>query len=173
MEKKYSVRYLFDIRKLYLFVKVHPLGAQLTMSHYRLLFPLNDDNEINYYINQIIKRNLSKRELEVIIKSNEYGRLPEYAKNKFTKKEKSSVVDFVKSPIQIKNNWNNENDNSNVIYFNYNNYKFLFVKDERIEKEKDILEKYNLKKINQDKTIGIIISKKENKYSHKIKCEHF
>ena len=121
MEKKYSVRYLFDIRKLYLFVKVHPLGAQLTMSHYRLLFPLNDDNEINYYINQIIKRNLSKRELEVIIKSNEYGRLPEHAKNKFTKKEKSSVVDFVKSPIQIKNNWNNENDNSNVIYFNYNN----------------------------------------------------
>ena len=106
--KKYSVRYLFDIRKLYLFAKVHPLGAQLTMSHYRLLFPLNDDNEIDYYINQIIKRNLSKRELEVIIKSNEYNRLPEYTKNKLIKKEKSNVVDFVKSPIQIKNNWNNE-----------------------------------------------------------------
>lgn len=106
--KKYSVRYLFDIRKLYLFSKVHPLGAQLTMSHYRLLFPLNDDNEIDYYINQIIKRNLSKRELEVIIKSNEYGRLPEYTKNKLIKKEKSSVVDFVKSPIQIKNNGNKE-----------------------------------------------------------------
>ena len=44
--KKYSVRYLFDIRKLYLFAKVHPLGAQLTMSHYRLLFPLSDDNKI-------------------------------------------------------------------------------------------------------------------------------
>ena len=106
--KKYSVRYLFDIRKLYLFAKVHPLGAQLTMSHYRLLFPLNDDNEIDYYIDQIIKRNLCKRELEVIIKSNEYGRLPEYTKNKLIKKEKSNVVDFVKSPIQIKNNWNNE-----------------------------------------------------------------
>ena len=106
--KKYSVRYLFDIRKLYLFAKVHPLGAQLTMSHYRLLFSLNDDNEINYYINQIIKRNLSKRELEVIIKSNEYGRLSEYIKNKLIKKEKSNVVDFVKSPIPIKNNWNNE-----------------------------------------------------------------
>lgn len=106
--KKYSIRYLFDIRKLYLFSKVHPLGAQLTMSHYRLLFPLNDDNEIDYYINQIIKRNLSKRELEVIIKSNEYGRLPEYTKNKLIKKEKSSVVDFVKSPIQIKNNGNKE-----------------------------------------------------------------
>ena len=106
--KKYSVRYLFDIRKLYLFVKVHPVGAQLTMSHYRLLFPLNDDNEIDYYINQIIKRNLSKRELEVIIKSNEYGRLPEHAKNKLIKKEKSSVVDFVKNPIRIKTNTNKE-----------------------------------------------------------------
>ena len=106
--RKYSVRYLFDIRKLYLFAKVHPLGAQLTMSHYRLLFPLNDDNEIDYYIGQIAKRNLSKRELEVIIKSNEYGRLPEDTKNKIIKKEKSTVVDFVKSPIQIKNKWNKE-----------------------------------------------------------------
>lgn len=106
--KKYSVRYLFDIRKLYLFSKMHPLGAQLTMSHYRLLFPLNDDNEIDYYINQIIKRNLSKRELEKIIKSNEYGRLPENARNKMIKKEESNMVDFVKSPIQIRNNWNKE-----------------------------------------------------------------
>ena len=106
--KKYSVRYLFDIRKLYLFSKMHPLGAQLTMSHYRLLFPLNDDNEIDYYINQIIKRNLSKRELEKIIKSNEYGRLPENTRNKIIKKEESNVVDFVKSPIQIRNNWNKE-----------------------------------------------------------------
>ncbi|PWL72088.1 MAG: hypothetical protein DBY23_02005 [Bacillota bacterium] len=78
--KKYSVRYLYDIRKLYLFAKVHPLGAQLTMSHYRLLFPLNDDNEINYYIDQIIKRNLSKRQLEEIIKLDEYKRLPKETK---------------------------------------------------------------------------------------------
>ncbi len=106
--KKYSVRYLFDIRKLYLFAKVHPLGAQLSMSHYRLLFPLNNNNEIDYYINQVIKRNLSKRELEAIIKSNEYERLPEYTKDKLIKKEKSNVVDFVKSPIQIRNNRNKE-----------------------------------------------------------------
>ena len=103
--KKYSVRYLFDIRKLYLFSIVHPLGAQLTMSHYRLLFPLNDDNEIDYYINQIIKRNLSKRELERVIKSNEYGRLSE---NKIFEKEALNVVDFVKCPIQIQNKFNKE-----------------------------------------------------------------
>ena len=43
--------------------------------------------------------------------------------------------------------YNNENDNSSVIYLNYNNYKFLFMGDAGIEKEKDILEKYNLKDI--------------------------
>lgn len=74
------------MRKLYLFSKVHPLGAQLTMSHYRLLFPLNDNNEIDYYIDQITKRNLSKRELQMIIKSNEYERLPKDTKNKLIKK---------------------------------------------------------------------------------------
>ena len=42
---------------------------------------------------------------------------------------------------------NNENDNSSVIYFNYNNYKFLFMGDAGIEKEKEILEKYNFKNI--------------------------
>jgi competence protein ComEC len=43
--------------------------------------------------------------------------------------------------------YDNENDNSNVIYFNYNDYKFLFMGDAGIEKEKDILDKYNLKDI--------------------------
>lgn len=106
--KKYSVRYLFDIRKLYLFSKVHPLGAQLTMSHYRLLFPLTDDNEINYYIEQVTKRNLSKRQLLEIIKFNEYKRLPEDSKNKLIVKDKSNIVDFVKNPIIIKNSSNYE-----------------------------------------------------------------
>ena len=57
---KYSARYLFDIRKFYFFSKVHPADAHLCMSHYRLIFPLKDDNEIDYYINQILNRNLSK-----------------------------------------------------------------------------------------------------------------
>ena len=43
--------------------------------------------------------------------------------------------------------YDNENDNSNVIYFNYNNYKFLLMGDAGIEKEKDILKKYNLNNI--------------------------
>jgi len=43
--------------------------------------------------------------------------------------------------------YDNENDNSNVIYLKYNNYKFLFMGDAGIDKEKDILEKYDLKDI--------------------------
>ncbi len=43
--------------------------------------------------------------------------------------------------------YNNENDNSSVIYLNYNNYKFLFMGDAGVDKEKDILEKYNVSKI--------------------------
>ena len=43
--------------------------------------------------------------------------------------------------------YDNENDNSSVIYFNYYNYKFLFMGDASTEREKDILEKYNLKDI--------------------------
>ncbi len=38
--------------------------------------------------------------------------------------------------------YDNENDNSNVIYFKYGTFKFLFMGDAGIEK--DILEKYNM-----------------------------
>ena len=43
--------------------------------------------------------------------------------------------------------YDNENDNSNVIYTELNDYKFLFMGDASIDKEKDILKKYNLKNI--------------------------
>ena len=40
--------------------------------------------------------------------------------------------------------YDNENDNSNVAYTELNGYKFMFMGDAGIEKEKDILEKYNI-----------------------------
>ena len=43
--------------------------------------------------------------------------------------------------------YNNENDNSSVIYLKYNNMKFLFMGDAGVDKEKDILEKYNMSNI--------------------------
>ena len=56
-------------------------------------------------------------------------------------------VDKYKLQFLNTKEYDNENDNSNVIYFNYDNYKFLFMGDAGIEKEKDILEKYNLNNI--------------------------
>lgn len=213
LDKKYSVRYLFDIRKLYLFSKVHPLGAQLTMSHYRLLFPLKDDNEINYYIYQVTERKLSKRELETIIKSKEYERLPKETRDKLVTKEESNVIDFVKNPIIIKNNRNYEiisekilqkliledissfleelgdgftfikneykiklGDRYNYIDLLLFNYKFncfivVELKIRELKKEDigqiSIYMNYidvNLKNINHDKTIGIIICKEVNEF---------
>ena len=43
--------------------------------------------------------------------------------------------------------YDNENDNSNVIYTEINEYKFMFMGDAGVEKEKDILEKYNISDI--------------------------
>lgn len=43
--------------------------------------------------------------------------------------------------------YDNENENSNVIYMELNGYKFMFMGDAGVEKEKDILEKYNVSKI--------------------------
>ena len=43
--------------------------------------------------------------------------------------------------------YDNENDNSNVIYTELAGYKFMFMGDAGVEKEKDILEKYNLSNI--------------------------
>ena len=43
--------------------------------------------------------------------------------------------------------YDNENDNSNVIYTELNGYKFMFMGDAGVDKEKDILDKYNLRDI--------------------------
>ena len=43
--------------------------------------------------------------------------------------------------------YDNENDNSNVIYTELDGYKFMFMGDAGVEKEKDILDKYNISDI--------------------------
>ena len=43
--------------------------------------------------------------------------------------------------------YNNENDNSSVIYTELNNYKFLFMGDAGTEVEEDLIQKYNIKDI--------------------------
>ena len=103
--KKYNRRTLFRMKQLYNIFsneKVSTLWTQLTWSHLRLLFSLETDS-MNYYIKDTINKNLSVRELEFKIKSNEYERLPESSKNKSAEQKESDLVDFIKNPILIKN----------------------------------------------------------------------
>ena len=113
--KKYNRRTLFRMKQFYnLFgernseQKVSPMVTQLTWSHYIVLLPLKNIDEIKYYIDVCKERNLTKRELESLIKSNEYERLGEKAKNKLITNEKLKLPDLVPDPILIKSELNQE-----------------------------------------------------------------
>ena len=57
----------------------------------------------------------------------------------YTCVEKVENLYFLQTKI-----FNNENDNSNVIYTEINNYKFMFMGDASIITEKELLKEYNL-----------------------------
>ncbi len=214
--KKYDKSTLFRIRKFYVIFsneKVAPLVPQLNWSHCLILLPLKDVNIINYYANQIINRNLTKRQLQDIIKNNEYERLPEETKIKLVNKDESNVQDFIKNPIVIHNPNNievikektlqrliledipsflkelgsgftfidyeykikigNRYNYIDLLLYNidYNCYVVLELKVTELKKEYigqiEVYMNYidnNLKKSSQDKTIGIIIVRKDNKF---------
>jgi len=213
--KKYNRRTLFRMKQFYNIFsneKVSTLWTQLTWSHIRLLFSLNI-NSINYYIQVITNQNISVRELESKIKSNEYERLPEDTKLKLINKEQTKVEDLIKNPIIIKNTNNyeiisekilqkiiledipsflkelgsgftfieneykikigNSYNYIDLLLFNYEYNCFVVVELKVTELKKEHIGQIhvymnyidnNLKTINQDKTIGIIIVKKDNKY---------
>ena len=214
--KKYNCRTLRRIRQFYnIFsdTKWSPMVTKLTWSHYIILLPLKNIDEIKYYIGLCEKRNLTKRELEALIKSKEYERLSEETKNKLITNEELKLPDLVPNPILIKTENNQENlseyalkeailnnlDNflkqlgngfsyigneykikigSNYNYidlflFNteYNCYVVIELKITELKKEHigqiqvymNYVDKV-IKKPYHDKTIGIIISKKNNQF---------
>ncbi len=117
--KKYNKRTLFRMRQLYnLFSdeKVSPLVTQLSWSHYLILLSVKNQNAIYYYIEQIAKRNLSKRQLEDVIKSKEYERLPVGTRGKIVDKAKLEIKDLVPNPILIKNKNNIEVVNEKTLH---------------------------------------------------------
>ena len=110
--KKYNCRTLRRIRQFYnIFsnTKWSPMVTKLTWSHYIILLPLKNVEEIKYYIDVCEKRNLTKRELESLIKSKEYERLSEETKNKLITNEELKLPDLVPNPILIKTENNQEN----------------------------------------------------------------
>ena len=212
--KGYSTRNLKNMRKFYLYQKGQPMVAQLTWTHYTILLSIKSKEEINYYISQIIKYNLSKRELINKIKNKEYERLDEKTKKSLIENNEDIYIeDFIKHPIIIQNKYDYkeisekilkqliledissfmkelgdgfsyiDNEYKIKIGNNYNyidlllfNYKFncfvvIELKITELKKEHiGQIQTYmnyinkNIKEINQEQTIGIIICKKDNKF---------
>jgi predicted nuclease of restriction endonuclease-like (RecB) superfamily len=214
--KKYNRRTLFRMKQFYTVFsdeKVTTMLTQLTWSHYLLLLSFKDYDEIIYYINIAKDNNLTQRQLQEKIQSNEYKRLPIEAKNKFIKHEKLYVSDLIPNPIKIKNKNNYEvisekilqklilediptflKELGNGFTFIDNEYKIKLgdrynyvdlllynikykcyvvveLKITELKKEHtgqimtymNYIDK-NIKTIEENKTVGIIICKRENKY---------
>ena len=102
--KGYSMRMLKKMRKFYLIFQKGPtLSAKLNWSHYEELLKYDDINEINYYIDLIIKQNLSVRELRTRIKNKEYESLDDNTKIKLINSENTTLIEKVPNPIVIDN----------------------------------------------------------------------
>ena len=96
--KGYKVSNLKNMRQIYLkFRKRQTLSGELSISHYIILSRIDNENEINYYINISKTLNLSVRELRERIKSNEYERIG-YKEEL----EEPKINTFIKNPIIIK-----------------------------------------------------------------------
>jgi predicted nuclease of restriction endonuclease-like (RecB) superfamily len=212
----YGISNLKRMRQFYLIVeKGVALPHQLSWSHILAILPINNINEINYYISISIEQNLSYRQLREKIKSKEYQRLDDKTKLKLINKEETAVSDFIKNPIIIRNKYNVDKEHItekilqklilediekfllelgtgfsfikseykikigstynyiDLLLFNYTYNCFVVIELKVTELKKEHIgqiEVYmnyvdkNIKTINQDKTIGVIICKKDNGY---------
>lgn len=112
----YDVSNLKRMRKFYvIFQKGAPVGHQFKLSwtHWKYLLPMKNENERNYYINQCILNNLSKRELIRLIKEKAFDRLTYADKNNIKlinideKNNNYSLKDMLLDPIIININTKN------------------------------------------------------------------
>lgn len=111
----YSQRNLRNMRQFYkISKKWQTMSAKLSWSHYCEILWF-DDIKFQYYIKIIEEQNLSIRKLREKIKVNEYERLSIDVKNKLNNTNVFNVVDFIKSPIIIKNNYKYERVNENIL----------------------------------------------------------
>ena len=214
--KKYNRRTLFRMKQFYNVFsneKVTTMLTQLTLSHYLLLLPLNDYDEILYYINISKTNNLTQRQLQEKIKSKEYKRIPIESRNKLIKNEVLNPNDLIPNPVRIKNSSNHKNISEKILQklvledipsfleelgdgftFIKNEYKIkiddrynyidlllynikykcyvvLELKVTELKKEHtgqimtymNYIDK-NIKTIDENDTVGIIVCKQDNKY---------
>ena len=118
----YNISNLKRMRQFYTIIqKGAPLEHQLNISwtNWKYLLPIKNENERNYYINQCILNNLSKRELAKLIKEKAYDRLSYADKNNikiinFKNEASYSLKDMLLDPIIIKSP-GNENISEKVL----------------------------------------------------------
>ena len=152
------------------------MAQHLSWSHIQELLPIKDSHKLLYYANQVQRYNWSKYKLREKIKSNEYERLDETTKNKLIANEKLSISDEIKHPIVIKNKYDmqdiSERMLKRLILDDMDNFLselgvgFTYVGNEykiKIGNVYNYIDK-EIKTIYQDKTIGIIITKKDNQF---------
>ena len=96
----------------------------------------------NYKVKNVILNNDSFNELETNL-------IKELKKKKIKYYQNVEKIPISNNIITILNTeeYDNENDNSNVIYIELNNYNFMFMGDAGVDKEKDILERHNISNI--------------------------
>ena len=213
---KYNITTLKRMRQFYLIIeKGAAMRHQLSWSHYRELLPIGNINEINYYIETAISKNLAYRQLRERIKNKEYQRLDNNTKLKLINKEEISIGDTIKNPIIIKNKLgidkenisekilkrliledipsflkelgegysfieneykikiNNTYNYIDLLLFNYiyNSFVVVELKVTEVKKEHigqvEVYMNYidkHIKGINNNKTIGIIVARRDNHY---------
>ena len=107
LKRGYSERNLRNMRQFYIVCeKWQTVSAILSWSHFCELLPLENLDEIKYYVQITETNNLSVRELRNRIKSKEYERLDSKTKEKLINKKETLVSDFIKDPIIINNSLN-------------------------------------------------------------------
>ena len=216
--KGYDSSYLSKMRLFYLtFPILESVIPKLNWTQYMLLLPIKNENERNYYINQVILNNLSVRDLRKEIKNKAFDRLSYADKEniKLIDEENTTLTieDMIKDPIILKIDKNTNEvyekaihkyiisllENKflelgtgfalvgheykivvgknpyyiDLLFYNYLLNSFIVVEVKtRALKTQDIgqLEFYvgyvenNIKKSYHNKTIGILIVKKKNKF---------
>ena len=212
--KGYNFSSLKRMRQFYLIVsKSATVSHLLTWSHYVELLPLDNINEINYYVQISLTQNMSVRQLRERIKNKEYERLDEKTKEKLMSNEEPKVNDLIKNPILIKNTYDYKEISEKILQkliledlsvfmkelgegfsfidkeykikmgdkYNYIDlllynvkYKCYVVVELKVAelsyKHTGQIQNYmnyinhNVKNIDDNETVGIIICKKENKY---------
>ena len=120
--KNYGIRTLQRMRQLFLlFPKASTLWTQLSWSHYKIILPIKNPNERNYYINQILLNNLSSRELQKEIKSKSFDRLSYADKNNIeviteANETDLSIMAMIKDPIILKSDKTIDKINEKAIH---------------------------------------------------------